>query len=235
MSGPVGQKTAPTCFAHAKRVALWRGVLRWVGCDGSLHDSFPRCFAHAFPPSRFAALQHARNPWPAPCRRSSQQWSALCRLGHTYQLTGTITEDNGRGWIVARRYSVMALSPEAPARSEEVGWPLAVHACSVCDGGYLCRWLCDRYMDDLIMEYFVVEGDEACATAFAHEAGFPSTLLPWLKASPRGTHAPLAAPTDSMEGRVAIRNAILAGRVEEAVTALNRLDEQVCRSAGCGD
>lgn len=136
MSGPVGQKTAPTCFAHAKRVALWRGVLRWVGCDGSLHDSFPRRFAHAFSPSRFAALQHARNPWPAPCRRSSQQWSALCRLGHTYQLTGTITEYDGRGWIVARRYSVMALSPEAPARSEEVGWPLAVHACSVCDGGY---------------------------------------------------------------------------------------------------
>ena len=68
-----------------------------------------------------------------------------------------------------------------------------------------------RYMDDLIMEYFVVEGDEACATAFAHEAGFPT-------------------PTDSMEGRVAIRNAILAGRVEEAVTALNRLDEQILAS-----
>lgn len=78
-------------------------------------------------------------------------------------------------------------------------------------GGHLKRQrVPKRYIDEVLMEYFVVEGDKASAEAFSQESGCQAS-----------------EKVNSMDDRVAIRTAIVSGKVGEAVKLLNRLDPEI--------
>lgn len=67
-----------------------------------------------------------------------------------------------------------------------------------------------RYMHDVLLEYFVVEGHQQAAEAFCKESGCSDI-----------------ASLGAMEHRVAIRGAIAAGDIADAVRRLNRLDPSI--------